>query len=297
MIAILVKAYLILTLGIVGAASSVFFIKKSGLQPASLAASRLLLCVLVLAPMFFIELRRRGGVMSGRQLLCVLPGAVLLTTHFVTWFYGVRQTSASLSTLMVNLSPVVTPIFMWILFRDRLTRGEIIGSLIAMSGVFVLASFAEGDGISTLSGVLWCCGSMVLCVGYLVAGRRLGRGMGFFTYMVPMYLVAGLLSTGVAVMLGETLPPLNRHEVMMAFGAAIFPTVIGHTALNWSMMHLRTQTVSIANLGQFVFVAILAIPILHELPPPVLAPASVLIVGGAVMVIRSAPSLKSVSAA
>jgi drug/metabolite transporter (DMT)-like permease len=87
---------------------------------------------------------------------------------------------------------------------------------------------------------------------------------------------------------GEQLPPINAREILITLGAAVFPTVVGHTALNWSMRHLRSQVVSTANLAQFVIVAVLAVPILGEYPPLAFYPAAALIVAGALIVIRGA---------
>jgi drug/metabolite transporter (DMT)-like permease len=149
------------------------------------------------------------------------------------------------------------------------------------------SSAAPSRSPASVSGIAVCCGSVFLCVGYLVAGRRLGRGIGFFNYLVPMYALSGLISVGLAVTLRETLPPITPAEIGWAIGAAVVPTVIGHSAMNWCMMHMPPQTVATASLGQFIFVAILAIPFLGEWPVLALLPASVLVVAGALIVIRS----------
>jgi drug/metabolite transporter (DMT)-like permease len=229
--------------------------------------------------------------------LRTVPGAVLLAGHYVTWFIGVRMTDATSSTLIINLNPVVMPFLVWLVLRERVTAGEAAGSLIAVAGVVVLAvgqraasSAASNPQFSetSLAGVGVCVISMTLCVAYLVAGRRLNRGRSLWSYIVPLYLVSGLICAAAAIAVREPLPPFSWREVFVVLGAALVPTVIGHTAANWCMMHLRSQVVATANLGQFLIVGALAYPVLGELPPPAVLPAGFLVVSGALVVIRSA---------
>jgi drug/metabolite transporter (DMT)-like permease len=283
-----VKHYLILLAGVVGAASSVFFIKESHLAPATLSAVRLLMSAAILSPFALLHLRKIGAAPSALGLLAVLPAALALAIHYPTWFIGVRGTSAAMSTLIVNLTPVFMPFFVFALLREQINRREAIGSLIAIAGIVILVMSKDDSGQNSPVGVLTCIGSIALCTLYLALGRRFGRGKHILVYIVPLYFVAGVLSLIGAVALREPVPPITLHEVLIAMGAVIFPTVIGHTALNYAMVHLPAQVVSISSLGQFVVVAILAVPIRGEYPTWNLLLPAVLVIAGALVVIRSA---------
>lgn len=285
------KNYLILFAGIVGAGSSVFFIKGSLLAPLSLSAARLLIAALLLTPFMLHALHRRGRKLHRGDLKIAIPGAIALVAHYATWFFGVRETTASLSTLIVNLSPVMMPFLVYFMMGQRITRGEIVGSVVATLGVVLLAFSKDETGVNTTLGIVVCLVSMFLCVLYLAFGRRLGRGTNLFLYIVPLYWVAGVISLLLAIALREPLPELTTQQVLLAIGAAVVPTVIGHTALNHAMMHLPSQVVSIANLGQFLVVvaAILIWPSLGERPTWHLVPPASLVLGGAFIVIRFAP--------
>lgn len=289
------KNYLILLAGLVGAASSVFFIKASTFAPASLSAARLLIAALVLTPFMIHAARARGRALQWPDLKLAIPGAVALAVHYATWFVGVRETTASLSTLIVNLNPVLMPFLIYFMMGERLSRGEIVGSIIATAGVVLLALTKDETGTNTTRGVVFCLVSIFLCVLYLACGRRLGRGTNLFLYIVPLYWIAGLISLALAIGLGEPAPPMTMAQILIAIGAAIVPTVIGHTALNHAMIHLPSQVVSISNLGQFlvVVIAILIFPSLGEAPTWHLIPPAILVLGGSYIVIRYAtPTVK-----
>jgi drug/metabolite transporter (DMT)-like permease len=281
-----VKHYVVLFVGMVGAASSVFFIKASGLSPASLGAGRLLLSALILLPFAWPALRKLRS--PADVLLVALPASFPLALHYMTWFVGVRQTTAVLSTLTVNLVPVLMPFLVWALLRERINRGEVIGSLIAITGIGVLALGKDPSGESTTYGILVCVISISLCALYLALGRKFGRGRPILVYIVPLYAVSGLFCLAGAFVLQEPLPVVTTRETLILLGAVIFPTVIGHTALNHAMVHLPSQVVSISNLGQVVVVAILAMPIRGEYPTWALVPPAALVLAGALVVIWSA---------
>ena len=284
------RNYLILLAGLLGSASSVFFIKDSLLGPATLAGARTILAAALLSPLAIAAIRRRGRGVGWDDLLATLPGAALLSVHYVTWFIGVRSTSAALSTLIVNLVPILMPFLIYLLLRERLTRGEVAGSAVAMVGVAILSVTKDGSGQSTGRGVAYCVFSICLCAGYLAMGRRFGRGRNIFAYIVPLYLVAGVLCTAMAVGRREALPVMTTSQILILLGAVIFPTVIGHTAMNHAMAHLPSQVVSISNLAQFAFVAVLAVPLRGEYPSLTLALPATLVLAGALIVIKTAPT-------
>lgn len=289
------KNYLILLAGIVGAASSVFFIKGSTLAPASLSAARLLIAAAIMTPFMLRAASARGRAMGWPDLKLAIPGAIALAIHYATWFVGVRETTASLSTLIVNLSPVLMPFVVYFMMGERITRGEIVGSVIATAGVVLLAMTKDDTGTNTMRGIIVCLISIVLCVLYLAWGRRYGRGTNIFLYIVPLYWMAGFISLLLAIALREGAPPTSWEQILIALGAAVVPTVIGHTALNHAMIHLPSQVVSIANLGQFlvVVVLILLFPSLGEKPTWHLLPPAILVLSGSYIVIRYAtPQVK-----
>lgn len=289
------KNYLILLIGILAAGASVFFIKASLLAPASLSAVRLLVSTLVLSPLMVRGLQVRGKGLGWTDFKLALPGAVALTIHYATWFVGVRETTAALSTLIASMNPVMMPFLVYFMLKERITIGEIVGSVIAMAGVVLLALTKDNTGTNTTGGIIICIVSIFFACLYLAWGRRYGRGTNLFVYIVPLYFVAGLLSLGLAFGLREGGPPTSWQQILIAIGAAVVPTVIGHTALNHAMMNLPSQVVSIANLGQFfaVVLTILLFPSLGEKPNWSLIPPAVLVLGGALIVIRYAtPAVK-----
>jgi drug/metabolite transporter (DMT)-like permease len=186
---------------------------------------------------------------------------------------------------------------------ERLTRGEAIGTAAALAGVTILFVSDYHLNWQYFRGDLLCFGSMLLFAGYLALGRRNRDFPAVWLYLVPLYFWGGLIcivawpiseALGIsapAAVAGagpETVGPAG-WDWLMALGLGIVPTIMGHSILNYSMKHLRGQTVSIANLGQFLFAGILAYFLLDEAPGWALVPASFCILTGAVLALRDTP--------
>jgi drug/metabolite transporter (DMT)-like permease len=289
--------YLLLILGVFACATSVIMLKAGASHPVVVSAGRLLLASLLLAPLLFAALRVDRRPLS-TLLLRSAPGAALLAAHFITWVIGARNTSAANGSLIVNLVPVAMPVFMFLLFRETLTRREVIGSLVALAGVAVLSAPNLRFDASAALGDAMCFLSMLLVTGYLVVSRLRNDGGSIWLYVVPLYFLAGLMCAALALFWPgpAAIFPAGadpRRELLLLLGLAVIPTIVGHSLLNKSMRVLPGQTVSIFNLGQFIFAGVMAYLFYREVPSPRLYIAGAMVVAGAALVVTARRAVAS----
>lgn len=279
--------YLLLVLGVFACSTSVIFIRSSGVEASLLAAYRLLLAALFLSPFFLRAHRAHPGALTMRRLArSVWPGA-LLAVHFISWNLGARMTAAANATLIVNLVPVAMPVLLFLVVQERINRREALGTVVALTGVAVLGVADFRLGPEYLLGDLVCFASMVLFAWYLVMARKNADIPDLWLYLVPLYAVAGVICLGVgAVRNGGDIWVAEAGEWIWFLALALVPTITGHSILNHCMKHLRGQIVSLMNLAQFIFAGLLAALIFVEFPAPAFYPASLLVVTGALFVIR-----------
>lgn len=285
-------AFLILVFGVFSCATSIIFIKWSETDPILLTAYRLVLGGLFLLPFYLRAKERHRFRVDATFLRQILPPALFLALHFISWIVGARMTPAANATLIVNMVPVAMPFALYFFLNERLTRPEVTGTVFAIAGVTLLgiadfrlnAEYALGDAICFLS--------MLMYTIYLVAARRNRSIPSVYLYVVPVYLLASvfaLTAAAVALAFGREIAVIGPNlplELFCILALGAIPTVLGHSIINWALRQMRGQVVAIVNLHQFVFAGILAYLFFAEIPANLFWISCVLVISGAVIVIR-----------
>lgn len=277
----------LLIFGVFCGSTAVIMIKSSNESPFLIAAYRLFIATLVLSPLFLQEKKRFPQPYGRKQFgWSVLPG-VLLSAHFITWNIGVPMTMVSNASLIVNTTPVVMPFFLWLFYREKVTRREVLGTSLAISGLLVLALSKSEFSLASLKGDLIILFSMLCLAAYLALGRKNGSRLPVWLYIVPLYLVAGLTSFGVALFFVDPIKTYTAKNLLLILGLALIPTIGGHTILNFSMKHFRGQVVSVANLGQVIFASIMGFIVFGEVPAAAFYLTAALIISGVLVTLTA----------
>jgi len=148
-------------------------------------------------------------------------------------------------------------------------------------------ALAEGGSIW---GNLVCFGSMLLFAYYLALGRKNRDFPSIWLYIVPVYAQAAVICALCALPWWGSFEWGSGREWGIMLGLAVMPTLLGHTVLNASVRFLRGQIVSLCNLGQFLFAALMAWALFAQVPPGSFYLGSGLVVAGAALVVFAAPT-------
>ncbi len=258
-----------------------------------LAAYRLLLTTVLLLPLFIRDFKRKyaGGL---RELFnsAFWPGTIL-GAHFITWIIGARLTPGANATLIVSLVPLVMPIFMLMLYHEKINKREVIATGFALAGMLILSASDFNTNQDFLIGDVVCLISMVLFGFYLALGKRSGKYDSIWLYVVPIYLVAGLFCFVIALFHSSPIHSYDTYEISMIVGLSVVPTIIGHSVLNYSMQKIRGQTVSIVNMGQFVFAGFMAYIMYQEIPTIGFYGACLVFIVSIILVLYKPPKMKT----
>lgn len=277
--------WLVLLIGIVATACSFVFIRESTEPPVMLAAWRVLLATIMLSPAYLLARRRHGDGSALRVLQRSLLPGIVLSAHFVTWVIGARLSLGANATIIVNLVPLAMPVLLWIMFGEVMQRREWLATALAVTGLGVLAIDNLQLSAGHFLGDAICLLSMFLFAFYLTLARHQSHLPSIWLYVVPVYAVAGVTSLLAAPFFGPVAPSFELRNVAMVIGLAAVSTVIGHSALNFSMQHMRGQTVGVMMLAQFIVAGIIAYFLYAEVPTVLFYAASALMVTGMFMVV------------
>ena len=256
---------LILLGSVFAMSTAVVIIKMVKVDPATLAAYRQFLAALVLAPLFLRGLKDFNYTQA--HLRHSMFAGVVLGLHFVSWIIGVRMTLAANSALMVNLVPAFSPIFLFLMVKEKLNRKELLATGLSLLGVVLLLLQEFQVSNESVSGVVVCILSINLYIVYIVLARRnKDRFNSVFVYIVPLYVTGGLVALAASFLLGENHLDYPLTDWLWVLALGLIPTVLGHSGINWSMRHFRGQTVALASLNHFIFTTVLAYFFLQEVP-------------------------------
>jgi len=278
---------ILLVFGVFCGSTAIIMIKASTEQPLLVASFRLLIAALVLSPFFFRDLHTYRETYGWQQVgRCVIP-ALILAVNFISWIIGGRMTQVASASLISNLTPVAMPFFLWALYKERITRLEVIGTLFTLAGLVALSGSSLSFSQTNFLGDLICLVSMLSFAGYLALGRKNGSGISLWLYMVPLYFIAGLACLICALPFVNPIKAYTLPNVLYIIGLGLIPTVFGHTILNFSMKHFSGQVVSVTNLSQPLFSTLLGFLIFGERPQTILYLSAGFILMGVLIVLFS----------
>lgn len=285
----MITRLLILVFGVFCGSTAVIMIKASAEHPVLLASYRLLVAALVLTPVFLRDLHKHRALFRARDLrLSIVPG-LALGLHFIIWNMGARMTRAVNASLIVNLTPIAMPFLLLAMIRERVNRGEIAGTAIALVGLVLLSGSDYTISREHFLGDMVCLLAMLCFCAYLVMGRKYRHVPSTVLYIVPVYYVAGIACFLCSLLFINPVKPYALREILLILGLGLIPTVLGHSIYNYSVRHLRGQMVSIVNMGQFIFAGLLAFLLLGEAPGLTFYLAAGLLVTGGYLAVRAQP--------
>ena len=276
---------LLLAIGVMCGSTAVVMIKASTENPFLIATYRLLLATLFMLPFFLREKKMYTKPYGFKQVrLSIFPG-LLLGIHFITWNMGVELIPVANASIIVNSTPAVMPFFLWIFFREKVNKVEVIGTLLALSGIIILAIGRVQLNALDFRGHLLCFVSMLFLAAYLALGRKYNGALPLWLYMWPLYFTAGIFCLASTVFVINPIKVYELKNVLIFFGLAIIPTFGGHTLINYSMKNFRGQVVSVANLGQIIFATIMGYLFFKEIPSPSFYLTALLILSGVILIL------------
>ena len=262
--------HLILLLGIVSISFSAIFVRYCPDVPAiTISAYRLVLASIVLLLIAGIRRIRLTGI-GRREKIAAGIGAIFLALHFITWISSLKLTSIASSVALVTTNPIFVGIFSWIILKEKQGKELIIGIILSVGGSLVLALGDSGlSGLNftnreALLGDLLALTGAVMGSGYLITGSIIREKVDTFRHILMVYPLAALILLATVVALKLPVTGFEPRSYLNLVHLALISQLLGHTAFNWALKHLKASMVSITILCEPIGAAILAFLFFRE---------------------------------
>lgn len=283
----LVPQAALLLFGIFCASTATIFIKIGHEQPLLVTTGRLLIAAVALTPFFLRELKAAPGQFGWRQFLWVCLPAVILTLNLTSFVVGARMTQAANAGLIITLTPVAMPFFLWWFMCEKINRRESIGTLVMLVGIVVLISGNLYISRTNFLGDMIVLASMLAYTAYLALGRKNAARLSLWLYIVPLYWVAGLICLTVTLFFVNPIKAYATPDVLAILGLGVISTAAGQTILNHSFKYFRGQTVSLTTMVNPLFVGTMGYLFFGEVPSISFYLATLLIAAGTIIALGS----------
>lgn len=232
-------------------------------SPLLFNALRMALAFICLLPIYARELRRIGR----RELLMSLPVGILLFLGYSFQTTGLRLTTPSKSAFITGLSVALVPLFMFALFRRKISIWAAIGVAAAFIGLAMLA-LPSGENWSDLALVNpgdWL--TLACAIAFALHIIFLGRA----TQAVSFKAVA-VLQTGIAAVLMASAVPLfeqphmiwSQRVIIAVVITAVLATAAAFAIQSWAQQFTPPTNTALIFTMEPVFAAITSYMVLHE---------------------------------
>lgn len=295
---------LVLVVGILAVSTASIFVRYAQEYTSSLviAAYRLVIATLVLAPIALTRKRAELRALSASDLRLALISGVFLALHFAAWISSLEYTTVASSVVLVTTAPLWVALLSPLVLKEPLTRPILTGLGLALIGGvtvglsdtcrlsaagLVCPSWSEFLSGDAFLGDLLALAGAIMAAGYFILGRRLRVGMSLVTYIFVVYGMAGVMLTALVLVSGGALwgyPPIAYAWFLLL---ALVPQLIGHSSFNYALAYLSAAYVSITQLGEPIGSTILAYFLLAERPTVIKLFGAILILAGIFIATRS----------
>jgi drug/metabolite transporter (DMT)-like permease len=262
--------YLVLACGVVVVSTAAILVRLAqaeGASSISIAAGRLAIAAMVLAPLVWARVGAELRRLTARELLLPAASGILLALHFWTWIASLEYTSVASSTVLVTTNPLWVAIASALLLRERPGAATIagIGLTVFGSGLIFVSDTGRADaGAAPALGNTLALAGALAASGYLLIGRALRGRIGLLAYVWLAYSAAAVTLVVAAVVTGQGVGGLTPNAWWFIIALALGPQLLGHTAFNWALRRLTATFVAVAILGEPVGSAALAWLMLGE---------------------------------
>ncbi|AJH80654.1 DMT family transporter [Bacillus thuringiensis] len=261
-----ILSYCILFFGVFALSTSAIFVKLADAPAAIIAFYRLFFATLILLPLLLFNQNNRSELktITRRQWGFGFISGLFLAAHYVLWFESLQYTSVASSTVIVTLQPLFSMIGGYFLFKERFTRGAVIGCLIAISGSIVIGWQDFKISGEALYGDILAFIAAGIITAYFFISQYVRKDLSLIPYSIISYGSSACFLGVFAYMQNESFIHYSTQTWLYFFGLAFIATILGQTIFNWLLKWMSATVISMSILGETIGTCILAYFILNE---------------------------------
>lgn len=257
--------YLVLIIGIIALSLSAMFVRWADAPGPITGFFRVFIATILFTP-YFVQQQKKLPALELRWVLLPLFAGLFTALDFATWNTSVQYTTAAKATLLGNTSPLWVAIGALFFFREKLSGSFWIGLMLTLIGAtFVVGTDFLTDFSINIGDILASTAAIFYAAYQLITQH--GRNyLDSFRYAWFVGLSATVCIFIINLILGNSFFGYSSQTWLVFFATAIISQMIGYLSISYALGHLPASIVSPTLIGQPILTAVLAIPLLGEIP-------------------------------
>ena len=205
------------------------FVRNISVSSGELALYRALMAAVMVGCFLIITKDRLPIKEIKKELLLLLVSGVAMGFNWILLFEAYKYTTVSVATLSYYFAPIIVTVVCPLLFRERMTKKQILCFVMSSVGL-VLITGTAGGGKSDLIGIAFGLGAAVLYATVMLLNKFIKGVAGLHRTFVQFIAAIIVLIPYVALTGGSTLAGLDK----IGIGALITVGVV-HTGISYCM--------------------------------------------------------------
>lgn len=256
------------------------------IPPVTLLALRYLVSI----PALLLVLRLRKALKPVDRRDWPILFAIGFTGYFASFclqMLGIDRLTGSLSSLLGAMNPIFIPILAALFLHERITLSKIACVALSMLGVVIIVGVG---GTADAAGVLMMLVSVFLWSTASIIIRRIsGRYDPMQIALIAICSALPLTGAWSLIELQSAACSFSVQSVLAVLYMGIFGTAVTHSLWNYSLRVMDASFCSMFYPMQPLVSAILGVLFLHETVTPGFILGALMICGGIVAAVKSAP--------
>jgi drug/metabolite transporter (DMT)-like permease len=260
--------YIALAVGISALSLSAMFVRWADAPGPMTGFYRLLISTLLFTPLFLRQQKKLTPI-DKKYLYFPLAGGVLTAFDFAFWNSSLKFTTAANATLLGNTAPLWVALAALLIFHEKLKGIFWVGLVLALSGAALVMgsdflthpTLGLGDIMASIAAIFYASYQLVTQRG------RVHIDPFRYAWLVGVSATIGMLVMN--LILGNPFTGFSTQTWVIFFLTAIVSQMIGYLAITYALGHLPAFVVAPTMIMQPILTAILAIPLLYEIPAPI----------------------------
>lgn len=226
---------------------------------------RLIISTVLLTPLFAREQNRRGKLEKNFLIFPIL-GGLFTAFDFSFWNTSVKFTTAANATLLGNTAPLWVALFAYFFLREELKKAFWFGLFLALTGAALVMGSDFLLHPSLGIGDLLACAAAVFYAAYQLITQRGRMHFDPFRYTWLVGASATVFIFVINLFLQNSFTGYSTQTWLVFLATAVVSQTIGYLSITYALGFLPAWVVAPTLIGQPILTAILAIPLLGEIP-------------------------------